>query len=71
MGLFNKHIIAVETPNSNTINNVEIKPLNGYGAIGEKLDENNTLTVKQQPVEFVKPVLANFDYYFSLYDYLH
>ena len=28
---------------------------NGYDAIREKLDENKTLTVKQQPIEYVKP----------------
>ena len=43
------------------LNNIERKSLNGYGAIREKLDEHNTLTVKQ-PVEvnekhYQKPIL--------------
>ena len=36
-------------------NNIKIKSSSGYNAIREKLDENNTLTAKQQPIESVKP----------------
>ena len=35
---------------NNKTNNVKMKYLNGYGAIREKLDEHNTLTVKQPVV---------------------
>ena len=37
-------------PKHNKTNNVEINYLNGYDAIGEKLDEHSTLTVKQPVV---------------------
>ena len=40
----------------NTTNNIKTKSLNGYGAVGEKLDENNTLTLKQ-------PVAVNWEFY--------
>ena len=48
MGLFQNEIKIVGKHNNKT-NNVKIKCFNGYEAIGEKFDENNTLTV-QQPV---------------------
>ena len=44
---FNKGITVVEQLNNNKTNDVILKSLNRYGAIGEKLDENNTLTFKQ------------------------
>ena len=50
MGFFYKEVQSVEKPNHNKTNNVKIKSLNGYDAIREKLDENNTLTVKQPVV---------------------
>ena len=53
MGLFQTQIQLVETPNQNNkTNNIKMKSLNVYDAIRERLDENNTLTVKQ-------PVVAN------------
>ena len=56
MGLFQKEIQLVENPKqNNTTNNVKIKSLNGYDAIGERLDEHNTLTVKQPVVVNEKP----------------
>ena len=36
-------------------NKVKLKSLNGYDAIREKLDENDTLTIKHQPIESVQP----------------
>ena len=50
MGLFQNGIQIVKKPKSNKTKNFKIKSLNGYDAIGEKLDENNTLTVKQPVV---------------------
>ena len=43
-------------PKKQNANNktIEVKSLNGYGAIREKLDEGNTMTVKQ-PVVTEKP----------------
>ena len=35
---------------NNKTNDVKMKSWNGYGAMGEKLDETNTLTVKQPAV---------------------
>ena len=38
---------------------VKVKSLNGYGAIREKIDEGNTLTVKQPVVtERMKPKVS-------------
>ena len=48
MGLFQNEIKIVEKPKKT--NNVKIKSFNGHGAIREKLDDNNTLTVKQPVV---------------------
>ena len=54
MGLFPKEIQLVEKPKQhNKTNNVKTKSLNVCGAIRERLDENNTLTVKQ-PVLVMK-----------------
>ena len=44
-------IIPPKKPNNKTI---KVKSLNGYDAVGEKLDEGNTLHVKQ-PVVNEKP----------------
>ena len=45
--------MLVKTSTSKT---VKVKPLNGYGAIREKLDEGNTMTVKSPVVtESTKP----------------
>ena len=55
MGLFQNEIQIVEKPKSNKTNNIRIKSLNGYDAMREKLDGNNILTVKHQPIESVKP----------------
>ena len=54
MGLFNKEVELIP-PKKQTNNNKTIKvKLNGYDAIREKLDEGNTMTVKQ-PVVTEKP----------------
>ena len=51
MGLFPKEIQLVEKPKQhNKTNNVKTKSLNVCGAIRERLDENNTLTVEQPVV---------------------
>ena len=48
MGLFQKEVQLVEKQNKT--NNIKTKSLKGYGAIRERLDENNMLTVKQPVV---------------------
>ena len=60
MGLFNKVELIVPPKNNNKT--IKVKSLNGYDAIREKLDEGNTMTVKQpvmgkgpQPLEETKP----------------
>ena len=55
MWLFQNEIRIVEKPKNNKNNIVKIKFLNGYDAIREKLDETNTLTVKQPVVVNEKP----------------
>ena len=47
MGLFQNEIQIVEKPKNDKPDKVKLKSLNGYDAIREKLDEHNTLTVKQ------------------------
>ena len=49
MGFFNKEVELIVPPKKQNANNktVKVKSLNGYGAIREKLDEGNTMTVKQ------------------------
>ena len=54
MGLFTKRIHMVNKPKHNKTKDIKIQSLNGYGAIRERLDEHNTLTVKHQPIEPVK-----------------
>ena len=55
MGLFNKEVELIP-PKKQSINNkpIKVKSLNGSDAIREKLDEGNTMTVKQ-PVVTEKP----------------
>ena len=56
MGLFNKEVELIVPPKKQNTNNktIKVKSLNGYDAIREKLDEGNTMTVKQ-PVVTEKP----------------
>jgi hypothetical protein len=55
MGLFNKEVELIPSKKQNNNNKtIKIKSLNGYDAIREKLDEGNTMTVKQ-PVVTEKP----------------
>ena len=63
MGLFNTEVELIIPPSvrqlraAQTTKNeksVKVKTLNGYDAIREKIDEDNTLTVKK-PVESTKP----------------
>ena len=55
MGLFNKEVELIP-PKKQSSNHkpIKVKSLNGYDAIREKLDEGNTMTVKQ-PVVTEKP----------------
>ena len=56
MGLFNKEVELIIPPKKQNTNNktIKVKSLNGYDAIREKIDEGNTMTVKQ-PVVTEKP----------------
>ena len=57
MGLFNTEVELITVPKKQTTKNdksVKVKTLNGYDAIREKIDEDNTLTVKK-PVVTEKP----------------
>ena len=56
MGIFNKEVELIIPPKKQNANNktIKVKSLNGYDAIREKLDEGNTMTVKQ-PVVTEKP----------------
>ena len=56
MGFFNKEVELIIPPKKQNANNktIKAKSLNGYDAIREKLDEGNTMTVKQ-PVVTEKP----------------
>ena len=55
MGLFKEVGLIIPPKRQNTTNKtIKVKSLNGYGAIRGKLDEGNTLTVKQ-PVVNEKP----------------
>ena len=47
MGFFNKEVELIVPPKKQTNKTIKIKSLNGYDAIREKLDEGNTMTVKQ------------------------
>ena len=57
MRLFNKEVeLIIPLKKQNTNNKtVKVKSLNGYGASKEKLDEGNTLNVKQPVQESTKP----------------
>ena len=58
MGIFNKEVELIIPPKKQSINNktIKVKSLNGYDAIREKIDEGNTMTVKQPVVtESTKP----------------
>ena len=56
MGFFNTEVELIIPPKKQIKNDksVKVKSLNGYDAIREKIDEDNTLTVKK-PVEQTKP----------------
>ena len=55
MGIFKEDELIVPPKKQNTNNKaIKVKSLNGYGSIREKLDEGNTMTVKQ-PVVNEKP----------------
>ena len=51
MGLF-KEVELIISPKKQNNKTIKVKSLNGYDVIREKLDEGNTMTVKQ-PVEAV------------------
>ena len=58
MRFFNKEVELIIPPKKQSTNNktIKVKLLNGYDAIREKIDEGNTLTVKQPVVtERAKP----------------
>ena len=46
MGLFNKEVELIP-PKKQTNKTIKVKSLNGYDAIREKIDEGNTMNVKQ------------------------
>ena len=53
MGLFKNDGLTIPPKKQNANNKtIKVKSLNGYDAIRKKLDEGNTMTVKQ-PVESV------------------
>ena len=55
MGLFKEVELIIPPKKQNTNNKtIKVKSLNGYDAIREKLDQGNTMTVKQ-PVVNEKP----------------
>ena len=49
MGFFNKEVELIIPPKKQNASNktIKVKSLNGYDAIREKLDEGNTMNVKQ------------------------
>ena len=53
MGFFNKEVELIP-PKKQTNKTIKLKSLNGYDAIREKIDEGNTMAVKQ-PVVTEKP----------------
>ena len=53
MGL-HKEAELITIPKKQTSKAIKVKSLNGYDAIREKLDEGNTMTIKQ-PVVTEKP----------------
>ena len=61
MGLFNKEVELIIPPKKQNTNNktIKIKSLNGYDAFRKKIDEGNTMTVKQPVVtEKTKPKVS-------------
>ena len=55
MGFFNKEVELIVPPKKQNSKTIKVKSsLNGYDAIREKLDEGNTMTIKQ-PVVTEKP----------------
>ena len=54
MVFFNKEVELIIPPKKQTSKTIKVKSLNGYDAIREKIDEGNTMTVKQ-PVVTEKP----------------
>lgn len=58
MGFFKTDIELIEPKkqNNNKTDKIKVKSLNGYDAIREKLEDSNTLTVKQ-PIQQQKPKL--------------
>ena len=56
MVFFNEEVELIIPPKKQNANNktIKAKSLNGYDAIREKIDEGNTMTVKQ-PVVTEKP----------------
>ena len=58
MRFFNKEVGLIVPPKKQT-KTIKIRSLNGYGAVREKTDEGNTLTVKQPVVtERTKPKVS-------------
>ena len=58
MGLFNNSEAELIIPPKKQIKNdkpVKVKTLNGYDAIREKIDEDNTLTIKKPVEQTTKP----------------
>ena len=52
-------MIPPKQQNNTNNKTIKIKSLNGYGAINQKIDEGNTLTVKQPVVtERTKPKIS-------------
>ena len=49
MGLF-EEVELITPPKKQNNKTIKVKPLNGYDAVREKLDEGNTMTVKQPVV---------------------
>ena len=47
MGFFNKEVELIIPPKKQNSKTIKVKSLNGYDAIREKLDEGNTMTIKQ------------------------
>ena len=58
MGFFKTDVELIEPKKqtNNTTDKIKAKSLNGYDAIREKLEDSNTLTVKQ-PIQPQKPKL--------------
>lgn len=58
MGFFKTDVELIEPKKqtNNKTDKIKVKSLNGYDAIREKLEDSNTLTVKQ-PIQPQKPKL--------------